>query len=165
LSSTATQRRYNSSTSGWSEASASTRAITRRCSVMRMPVAAQRASMPVAFGAGDDFNTVMEFLPCGGRCATSAILRQVAADRKCIQVFPAGLLIIALAASDDSKAASLIKPQRRCVIFLYLQKYAPDASACKMAEMGQKQISGKAAAAFVRVNRDRQDLGLIRADA
>jgi hypothetical protein len=37
--------------------------MTRRCSVMRMPVAAQRASMPVAFGAGDDFNTVMELLP------------------------------------------------------------------------------------------------------
>src|SRR5205814_1832755 len=40
LSSTATQRRYNSSTSGWSAASASTRAMTRRCSVIRMPVVA-----------------------------------------------------------------------------------------------------------------------------
>src|ERR1700760_2280597 len=68
LSSTATQRRYSSSTCGWSEASASTRAITRRCSVMRMPVAAQRASMPVAFGAGGVFNRVMEFLPWAELC-------------------------------------------------------------------------------------------------
>src|ERR1700688_1166862 len=59
LSSTATQRRYNSSTSGWSTASASTRAMTRRCSVMRMPVAAQRASIPVALSAGVDFSAVM----------------------------------------------------------------------------------------------------------
>jgi len=28
-----------------------------------MPVAAQRASIPVAFGAGEDFSAVMKFLP------------------------------------------------------------------------------------------------------
>src|ERR1700754_624303 len=148
LSSTATQRRYNSSTSGWSEASASTRAITRRCSVMRMPVAAQRASMPVAFGAGGDFSTVMEFLPWGGRCATSAILRQVAAHQKRIQLFPVGLLIIALAASDDGKAASFIKPPGRRVVFLNFKKYAAHAAPCQMTEVGQQQISGEAPAAL-----------------
>src|SRR5690606_37895985 len=47
LVSTSAQRRYNSSTSGWSSESASTRAITRRCSVIRMPLAAQRASILV----------------------------------------------------------------------------------------------------------------------
>src|SRR5437764_10117757 len=59
LSSTATQRRYNSSTSGWSAASASTRAMTRRCSVIRMPVAAQRPSIPVALSAGVDLSAVI----------------------------------------------------------------------------------------------------------
>ena len=57
LSSTATQRRYNSSTS-MIDGFRQPRAMTRRCSVMRMPVAAQRASMPVALGA-EDFNAVM----------------------------------------------------------------------------------------------------------
>src|ERR1700760_1012319 len=142
LSSTAAQRRYSSSTSGWSEASASTRAITRRCSVIRMPVAEPRASMPVAFGAGGDFNMVMEFLPWGGHFATSAILRQVAPHQKCIQLFPAGLLIVALAASDDGKAATFIEPPRRCIIFLNLEKYAAHASPCKMAEMRQQQVFG-----------------------
>src|SRR5215217_4332562 len=59
LSSTATQRRYSSSTSGWSAASASTRAMTRRCSVIRMPVAAQRASIPVGLSADVDFSAVI----------------------------------------------------------------------------------------------------------
>src|SRR4029078_7329995 len=33
--------------------------MTRRCSVMRMPVAAQRASMPVVLSAGVDFSAVI----------------------------------------------------------------------------------------------------------
>src|SRR5579862_3118388 len=43
--STAWARRCSSSTSGWSWASDSTRAITRRCSVMRMPFSIQSFSM------------------------------------------------------------------------------------------------------------------------
>src|SRR5690606_13667200 len=38
-------RRYSSSTSGWSSAFDRTRAITRRCSVMRMPRSAQSFSI------------------------------------------------------------------------------------------------------------------------
>ena len=38
-------RRYSSSTSGWSSALDSTRAMTRRCSVMRMPRSAQSFSI------------------------------------------------------------------------------------------------------------------------
>src|SRR3954451_4206298 len=45
--STSAQRRYSSSTSGWSAESASTRAMTRRCSVMRMPLDAHRDSILV----------------------------------------------------------------------------------------------------------------------
>src|SRR5260370_32120250 len=33
--------------------------MTRRCSVMRMPVAAQRASIPVFLSADEDFSAVM----------------------------------------------------------------------------------------------------------
>src|SRR5579863_2178552 len=123
LSSTATQRRYNSSTSGWSSASASTRAMTRRCSVMRMPVAAQRASMPVAFSVGVDFRAVMILRSDNPPCsATARALRQVAAHQQGVQLFPAGLPVIAFAAPDDTKSAALVKPPRRLVVFLDLEE-------------------------------------------
>src|ERR1700743_3399720 len=108
LSSTATQRRYNSSTSGWSAASASTRAITRRCSVMRMPVAAQRASMADVFPADGDFSTVIA-VPF----ATTSILRQVAAHQKRVQLFPAAMAIIAFTASNGGKGGALVQPAAR----------------------------------------------------
>src|SRR6185295_5423279 len=171
LSSTATQRRYSSSTSGWSSASANTRAMTRRCSVMRMPVAAQRASMPVAFEVGDEcadegLSAVM------GRpwkrwrwFATNCSLRQVAPHQKRIQLFPAGLLVIPLAAADDAESGPFIKPPRRRVVFLDLEKYCADAAAREMAEMDQQQIARQAAAAIGRIDCDRQYLGLIGAHA
>src|SRR6478736_4008307 len=74
LSSNATQRRYSSSTSGWSSASASTRAITRRCSVIREALKGWYGS------------------------ATAGSLRQVAAHQKRVQLFPARLLVVALTA-------------------------------------------------------------------
>src|SRR5947209_19566371 len=104
LSSTATQRRYSSSTSGWSAASASTRAMTRRCSVMRMPVAAQRASMPDALDAEEGLSPVMCCLP-DGRLLPS-MLRQVTSHQKRVQLFPVGLLIVAFAASDHHESGS-----------------------------------------------------------
>src|ERR1700733_12911973 len=123
LSSTATQRRYNSSTSGWSSASASTRAITRRCSVMRMPVAAQRASIPVALSVGEDFRAVMvQGLLCDEACsAIVSRLRQVAAHQQGVQLFPARLPVIAFAAADHTKSSAFIEPSRRLVIFLDLE--------------------------------------------
>src|SRR5579859_1055575 len=163
LSSTATQRRYNSSTSGWSKASASTRAITRRCSVMRMPVAAQRASMPVAFGAGGGFRAVMGFVPWGARSVTSSMLRQVAAHQKRIQLFPVWCAIIAFAASDRGEAGPFIEPPCRRVVFLDLQKDAPHAVAGEMAEMGDEEFAREPAAAIGGVDRNRKDLGLVRA--
>src|SRR6202035_2030396 len=130
LSSTATQRRYNSSTSGWSAASASTRAMTRRCSVMRMPVAAQRASIPVALSAGVDFSAVMGFAWNNERCcATARALRQVAAHQKRVQLFPARLPVIAFAAPGDAKSGPLVKPPRRLIIFLDLEKHGAHAAA------------------------------------
>src|SRR5437764_7611120 len=160
LSSTATQRRYSSSTSGWSSASASTRAMTRRCSVMRMPVAAQRASMPLAFELGDmcadeDLRAVM-----GGPCkrwrwfATICILRQVAPHQKRIQLFPARLLVIPLAPADDAESGPFIEPSRRRVIFLDLEKYRADAAAGEMAEMDHQQVARQAAAAIGGIDGD-----------
>src|SRR6185369_11132539 len=124
LSSTATQRRYSSSTSGWSSASARTRAMTRRCSVMRMPVAAQRASIPETWSSDDDFNAVMGLSYTGAASsATARMLRQVASHQKRIQMFPAGLSIITLAASDHGKSGLLIKTPCRPVVLFDLEKY------------------------------------------
>src|SRR3954454_12048777 len=117
LSSTAAQRRYSSSTSGWSSASASTRAMTRRCYVMRMPVAAQRASMPVALDAGEGLSPVISCPPGGGRFVPS-MLRQVTPHQKCVQLFPVGLLIVAFAAADHHESAPRIEPPRRLVVLL-----------------------------------------------
>src|SRR6476469_4334967 len=135
LSSTATQRRYSSSTSGWSTESASTRAITRRCSVMRMPVAAQRASMPVFLCAGGDFSTGMVSGPSDagrGTFATARILRQVAPHQKRIQLFAARLLIIAFPAADDLKSGPFIQPPRRLIIFFDFEEHLAHAAARQM---------------------------------
>src|ERR1700722_3778684 len=182
LSSTATQRRYNSSTSGWSAASASTRAMTRRCSVMRMPVAAQRASIPEALSAGVDFSAVM-CLALGNSastanlerfqakwkpvrvCATARGSRQVAAHQKGVQLFPAGLPVIALAAPGDGKSRPFVQPARRLIIFLDLQEHGAHAAAGEMAEMGQQEVAGQAAPAVARSDRDGKYFGLVRRHA
>src|SRR5260370_32992591 len=135
--------------------------MTRRCSVMRMPVAAQRASMPVAFSAGVDFSAVMGFAwsnePC---CATAGGLRQVAAHYKRIQLYPVCLPVIAFAASGDTKSGPFVKPPRRLIIFLDLEEHGPHAAARELAEMRQEQVAGEPASPMPGGNADRGDLGL-----
>src|SRR5450432_3690786 len=98
--------------------------MTRRCSVMRIPVAAQRASIPVALRAGVDFSAVMDFSPSAKtRSATDRRLRQVAAHQKGVQLFPAGLPVIALAAPGNAKSGPFVQPSRRLVIFLDFEEY------------------------------------------
>src|SRR4051812_25307613 len=140
LSSTAAQRRYNSSTSGWSRASASTRAITRRWSVMRMPVAAQRASIPVAFSPGVDFRAVMLSSLNGTCSATADGLGQVAPHQHGVQMFAAGLLVIALAAAGHAEPGAVVKPARGTIVLLDLEKHGAHAMAGEMAEMDQQQF-------------------------
>src|SRR6185295_2043759 len=163
LSSTATQRRYSSSTSGWSSASASTRAITRRCSVMRMPVAAQRASMPVALSAGVDFKAVMDsnlgYADCS---ATARGSRQVAPHQDGVQLFTARLFIIAFAASCHGKSGPIVKPPRRLIVFLDFEEHGAHAAAREMPQMRQQKVARQAAAAMFCVDGDRQDFGFIR---
>src|SRR4029078_6803979 len=101
--------------------------MTRRCSVMRMPVAAQRASIPVFLCAGGDFSTGMDEPWVSGlgeqsrACsAIGRILRQVGPNQKCIQLLPAGLPIIALAAANDAESGPFIQPVRRLIGFFDL---------------------------------------------
>src|SRR5260370_19740159 len=96
-----------------------------------------------------------------GCFATARILRQVAPHQKRIQLLPAGLLVIALAAANDAKSGPFIQPSRRLVIFLDLQKYLAHAAAGEMAEMRQQQLARQATAALGGIDRDRQYFGLI----
>src|SRR5262249_11439709 len=91
----------------------------------------------------------------GGRFATSHILRQVAAHQKRIQLFPAGLLVVALAASDHRKSGPFIKPACRRIVLLHLEKYAGHTAAGEMAEMGEQQLAREPAAAIGGVDRNR----------
>src|SRR4051812_21516896 len=136
--------------------------MTRRCSVMRMPVAAQRASMPVVFSAGMDFSAVM--VPglnviC---CATARDLRQVAAHQNGVQMFAARLLVIAFAVAGDAKSGALVEPARRSIVFLDLEEYGAHATACEMAEMCQQQFAGQPAAAMFCIHRNRKNFRLVR---
>src|ERR1700754_4359609 len=138
--------------------------MTRRCSVMRMPVAAQRASMPVALGT-EDFNAVMiaALEDERGMFATIGILRQVSPHQKRVQLFPAALLVITLAAANDAESGLFVKPSRRHVVFFHFQKDAAHAKSREMTEMGQQQIFRKTFAAISGIDRDRQYLGFVRA--
>src|SRR5689334_9504152 len=130
---------------------------------MRMPVAAQRASIPVAFGAGEGFSAVMKSCLEVSVLRPERILRQVAAHQKRIQLFPVVLPVIAFAASNDAKSGPFIEAPRRRVIFLDFEKYTADAASGEMAEMSQEEVARQAATAMTAVDGDRQDLGFVRA--
>src|SRR5665811_6198 len=137
--------------------------MTRRCSVMRMPVAAQRASMPVALSVGVDFSAVMgSAWSDRAPCATARGLRQVAAHQNGVQLLPARLPVIALAAPGDGKSGPIVQPPGRLIIFLDLEEYGAYPAAGEMAEMGEQQVAGQAASAITGINRDRQYFGFVR---
>src|SRR5665213_3940698 len=139
--------------------------MTRRCSVMRMPVAAQRASMPVALSVGEDFRAVMVLRSDNEACsATVRALRQVAAHQQGVQLFRAGLPVIAFATSGDPKSAPLVKPPRRLIVFLDLEEDGAHAASRQMTKMGQQEFAGQAATAMALRHRDRKYLGLVRRD-
>src|SRR3984893_10116546 len=95
-------------------------------------------------------------------CATARALRQVAAHHKGIQLFPARLPVIALAASGDGRYGPLIEPARRLIIFLDLEEHGPHAAAGEMAEMRQQQIARQPPSAMAGRDGDRQYFGLVR---
>src|SRR6478672_11033900 len=139
--------------------------MTRRCSVMRIPVAAQRASMPVALSAGVDFSAVIWLAFNEACCATAGASRQVAAHQNCVQLFPVRLPVIAFAAPGDGKSGPLVQLPCRLIIFLDLEEYGTNPVAGEMAKMRQQQITRQATAAMAGINRDREYFRLVRRDA
>ncbi len=86
--------------------------MTRRCSVMRMPVAAQRASIPVCLGGGGRFQVpVIVCLPeqVGVFCHRAGCYDKSRRIRRAFNCSPAGLLIVAFAAPDHHQ----IRPDHR----------------------------------------------------
>src|SRR5213082_632106 len=134
--------------------------MTRRCSVMRMPVAAQRASMPDAWDAEEGLSPVMCCLPDGA--LSPSMLRHVTSHQKRVQLFPVGLLIVAFAASDHHESGSVVEPPCRLVVLFDFQKYRAHAAPREVAEMGHQQRAGEAAAAMGLIDRHRQDLRFVR---
>src|SRR3954452_21112067 len=113
--------------------------MTRRWSVMRIPVAAQRASIPVALIAGTVFKCVCPFSSSGNRLsATGRALRQVAAHQNRVQLFAAGLPVITFAASDNPKSGAGIKPSGWLIVFLHLQEHGAYAAPGEVPEMCQQ---------------------------
>src|SRR6266566_60164 len=137
--------------------------MTRRCSVMRMPVAAQRASIPPeGLIAEGDFSAVIGNSLEGRRSAIQGMLRQVAAHQKRIQLFPACLPVVTFAAPDDGKSGPLVEPPRWLVILFDLKEDGSHPPAGQMAEMCQQEVAGETASAIAGVDGDGQNLGLVR---
>src|SRR5690349_105168 len=112
-----------------------------------MPVAAQRASMPVFLCADGDFNAGMVSRPSDagrGSFATACILRQVTPHQKCVQLLAAGLLIIAFPAANDLKSGPFIQAPRRLIIFFDFKEHLAYAAAGEMAEMCQQKVARQA---------------------
>src|SRR5262252_8886409 len=169
-SSTAAQRRYSSSTSGWSSAAASTRAITRRCSVMRMPLALHRASMSLGFGA---FTTLLRataisrqgaeihWISSRDRCRGGSPLQRllpITADRG---GGPAHL-IVRISPPDFSKTRTAIKSKRRDIALVDLEKNAARAERGEPAQMGLEQLPPQASPTPGGGDSNRQDLSLVQ---
>src|SRR6185312_9035583 len=96
--------------------------------------------------------------------ATTRPLRQVAAHQQGVQLFPAGLQVVAFPASDDGKSASLVKPPRRLIVFLDFEEDGADAAPRQMAKMGPQEFARQAATPMALGHRDRKYLGPVGPD-
>src|SRR3954451_2534518 len=110
--STLMQRRYSSSTSGWSSDDASTRAMVRRCSVMRMPLAAHSASILVLSVAG-----VVAINPILSQRAS-----EITAQNERRRRFAASALIITGPPRHLAKAGAVVKLVRSGVVLVDFEK-------------------------------------------
>src|SRR5579871_2623165 len=135
--------------------------MTRRCSVMRMPVAAQRASISPWGVEGTDFRAAIGMPSASAGFRTSRGSGQVTLHDQRAQKLARRLAIILLAAADDLKSGPLVKPDRGEVILLDLEKDRADAVAGKMTEMNLQQLPRQPAAAPGAFDRNGQDLGFV----
>src|SRR5215217_2208298 len=108
-------RRYSSSTSGWSELSSMTRAMTRRWSVMRMPRATQASSR-----VGSDGTLLKPILRADG---SERGLAKIARHDKRGRRRAVGAGIIALSRRHGGKSQPLVKGDGGQVLLVDLKEH------------------------------------------
>src|SRR5436190_17187023 len=153
--STPAQRLYSSSTSGWSSESASTRAITRRCSVMRIPLDVQRASMLV-LGAvtNSSWVPIIRLRVKAVHCVNSS---EVAPQHQCGRGVVAALLVVAGPPANLAEAGPPIEPPCWFVVLVDFEEHRVRAKSGEPPQMQIEQRTGEPAAAAGGCNRDRKD--------
>src|ERR1700761_780335 len=105
--STAWARRCSSSTSGWSCASDSTRAMTRRCSVIRMPFSTQSFSMR------SDTGPLLFLQP---RIGLSGARVKVEAHHQGVLEAGGAQVVVGLAQAALAEAEQGVEPDRRLIV-------------------------------------------------
>src|SRR5688500_17208033 len=109
--STSCERRYSSSTSGWSWAVDSTRAITRRCSVIRMPFSAQGFAIR-------SVTELSELIPNDLGAGAGQV--ETHGDR--IDRTDRAAIIIAAPEAGAAKTCALVERDRRWIVDRHLQE-------------------------------------------
>src|SRR5215471_15909216 len=142
-------RRYNSSASGWSAESDSTRAITRRWSVILSPLSTQAFSIRV---------TDCSLSPEDNR------LSEIGGQRKPEhQRVPA--VIIAFARANLGESQSGVQRERTGIVGAHFQEHGDDAQAARLVDSRLQQCASKTLSPRLGPNRQRQDLGLVGSHA
>ena len=112
--------------------------IEARCAATGMRMTEQRRVPRYRYScaqAGISARAWSQGLGTAGRgcCATARILRQVAPHQKCIQLLPAGLLVIAFPAANDAESRPFVQPPRRLIVFFDLEEDGAHAASGEMA--------------------------------
>src|SRR5690606_33006119 len=145
----------------------STRAIVRRCPVMRIPRAIQASSMAVSFSS-DTLQLANLFVTDGfyGRHRTTSTLclskRQPKNQRG---RRTAGLFVIARAPSRRLETGMTIKLVCGFVTFIDFQEHLPCAARGESAEMAREQPVAEAAPLCARRDRHHENLRLVHRHA
>src|SRR5665213_3045308 len=129
--------------------------MTRRCSVMCMPLDVQSASM-LAFGSVTRSSYADHKTQGEGRLS-----HQVAAQHQRGRGFVAVLPVIAGPPADLAEARALVKPPRRRVVLFNLEEHGASAKTREPPQMQLEQAAGDAAAAPRRCDRDREDFRFV----
>src|ERR1700754_3454228 len=113
-----------------------------------------------------DFRAVMFQFRVDGACfATGLSLRQVSLHHHGVQLFPAGILVIAFGAADDAKSSPVIEGACGTVIFFDFEEYLFQAVPCQMPEVCSQQLPRIAAPALMRRNGNEKNFGLVYSGA
>src|ERR1700674_5426158 len=159
LSSNSAHRRLSSSTSGWSAEEASTRAMIRRCSVIRIPLATHWASMPLCFSTVTGFSVDATSYE-RGQNPSIATSDQIAAQHQ-RRGGAGAALVVSLAPADLVEPGPGIEMTGRGVALVDLEQKPPHTIGREPAHMHVEQAPGGATPTRRCNDSNRQNLGFI----